>query len=284
MAIDYHSLMAIAANDVPCDYSDRDRMLYALATGFGRDPLDGKALPYVVETRGHHTVPTMASAIAYPDFLVDCGWDYKKVLHSEQKLDLYRPLPPSAKLLMNYRVDSVVDRGEKRGAVVRVVTDARLKRDDTAMFTAESTLIARGDGGIGGPSAALQTPHRLPTREPDLSCDLQVRRDQALLYRLTGDRNPLHADPTVAQSAGFEMPILHGLCTYGLACHAVLKTICDYDFTLISGFNVRFSAPVYPGDTLTTDMWQDRNIVSFRSYVRERNTTVLKNGRCTLTA
>ena len=282
MAINYDTLMAIGKNDVPCDYSDRDRMLYALATGFGVDPLNPKSLPYVTETRGHHTVPTMASTLAYPEFLVECGWDYRKVLHSEQKLDLYRPLPAAAKMLVNYRVDSVVDRGVKKGAVVRVVTDARLKRDDTAMFTSETTLIARGDGGIGGPSAPLQVPHRLPKRDPDLSCDMSVRRDQALLYRLTGDRNPLHADPTVARAAGFEGPILHGLCTYGMACHAVLKTICDYDFTLISGFNVKFSAPVYPGDTVTTDMWQDRNIVSFRSYVRERDTTVLNNGRCVL--
>jgi len=109
-----------------------------------------------------------------------------------------------------------------------------------------------------------------------------VRPDQALLYRLNGDRNPLHADPAAAQAAGFQAPILHGLCSYGIACRAILKTICDYDFTLINGFDVRFSAPVYPGDILTTEMWQDRNVVSFRCQVKERDKVVLNNGKCTL--
>ena len=114
--------------------------------------------------------------------------------------------------------------------------------------------------------------------------DLPVRPDQALLYRLCGDRNPLHADPAVAAKAGFDRPILHGLCTYGIACRAILKTICDYDFTLITGFDARFTAPVFPGDLLTTDMWQDRNVVAFRCHVKARESVVIDNGKCTLLA
>ena len=125
-------------------------------------------------------------------------------------------------------------------------------------------------------------PHRAPKRDPDLSCDIATRQDQALLYRLTGDRNPLHADPVAATRVGFERPILHGLCTFGVACNAVLKTICDYDYTLIEGFDARFSAPVMPGEMITTDMWQDGNIVSFRCSVKERDIVVLRNGKCTL--
>jgi acyl dehydratase len=109
-----------------------------------------------------------------------------------------------------------------------------------------------------------------------------VRPDQALIYRLSGDRNPLHVDPQVAGAAGFDKPILHGLCTYGIACRAILKTICDYDFTLITGFDARFSAPVMPGDLLTTEMWQERNVVSFRCTVKARDVIVIKNGKCTL--
>jgi len=282
MPLNYEQLMSAGNADVAFNYTDKDRRLYALATGFGSNPVDENELPYVVETLGSHTVPTMASTMAYPEFMVNCGWDYKKVLHSEQKLELYRPMPKAANLLMSSKVASVIDRGPNRGAVIRVVTEARLKRDDTAMFTAESTLIARGDGGFGGPGGQRVAPAKPPQREPDLSCDLLLRPDQALLYRLTGDRNPLHSEPAVARAAGFDQPILHGLCTYGVACRAILKTICNYDFTLINGFDVRFSAPVYPGDVLTTDMWQDRNVVSFQSSVKARGVTVLKGGRCTL--
>ena len=117
---------------------------------------------------------------------------------------------------------------------------------------------------------------------PDTSCILETRTDQALLYRLSGDRNPLHADPGLAQKVGFPVPILHGLCTYGTACRALLTTICDYDHTMIRGFDVRFSAPVYPGETIITDMWRDGNIVSFECRLKERDVVVIRNGKCTL--
>lgn len=282
MALNYDALMASGSTDVPCNYSNDDVLLYSLAVGYGGDPLNRKELAYVVETIGHSTMPTMATTLAYPQFLRNCGWDYSRVLHGEQKLELYRPLPAAAEMLLNSRVISVFDRGPQLGAVIHVASEARLKRDDTAMFTVESTLIARGDGGFGGPAGKPPAPHSLPKREPDLSCDIAVRADQALLFRLCGDRNPLHADPDAARAAGFDAPILHGLCSYGIACRAVLQTICDYDFTLINGFDARFSAPVYPGDVLTTYMWQDRNLVSFRCHVKARNVTVLNNGKCML--
>jgi acyl dehydratase len=144
------------------------------------------------------------------------------------------------------------------------------------------SIVARGDGGFGGPKGKGIPPHRPPRREPDLSCDITTRRNQALLYRLTGDRNPLHADPAAARAVGFERPILHGLCTFGVACKAVLQTICDYDYTLVHEFDARFSAPVLPGDTITTDMWQEGNVVSFACSVKERGVVVLRNGKCTL--
>ena len=124
----------------------------------------------------------------------------------------------------------------------------------------------------------------MPDREPDLVCDLSTRPDQALLFRLSGDFNPLHVDPATAQQAGFERPILHGRCTFGIACHAVLKTVCNYDFTLIREIAGRFSSPVYPGDVITTEMWQDGNVVSFCCRVLSRNVTVINNGCCTLQA
>jgi acyl dehydratase len=282
MPINYDALMATSISDEPCEYSEKDTMLYALGVGFGNDPLDRLELPFVTETKALRTVPTMASMLLSGSLLDDCGWDRSKVLHSEQRLELYRPLPPAAKLLANHRVDAVYDRGATRGAKIMIESELRLARDDTVLFSLGSTVIARGDGNFGGPAGPGPLPHKLPKREPDLSCDLATRPDQALIFRLSGDFNPLHADPAYARNAGFDAPILHGRCTYGIACHAILKTICDYDFTLITGFDARFSSPVFPGDVVTTEMWQERNIVSFRCRVTARDVTVIDNGKCTL--
>lgn len=282
MAIDYDALMATRVDDEVCEYTDKDALLYALAVGFGSNPLDRKELPYVYEGASLRTVPTLASMLLPSTFLDECGWDYDRVLHSELKLELYRPLPASARLLTNRRVVAVYDRGVNRGARILIESEVRLAKDDTALFTLGNTLLARGDGGFGGSRGQSAVPHRLPKRPPDLVCDLSTRPDQALLFRLCGDRNPLHADPDLAARLGFDAPILHGRSTCGVACRAILQTICDYDFTLIAGFDARFSAPVYPGDLISTEMWQDRNIVSFRCVVKARNAVVINNGKCTL--
>ena len=283
MALNYEELIARSILDIEHSYGDTEAMLYAQSIGFGRNPLDLKELNYVYEQgQPLQTVPTLASAIVPDMFPPDLGWDYSQVLHAEQRLQLYRPLPASDDLLLNKRVVDVFDRGPKRGAIFLFEVEGRLSKDDTAVFTLGATVVARGDGGFGGPAGTGPKPYRVPRRDPDLSCDNETRVDQALLFRLNGDRNPLHADPQVAANAGFEVPILHGLCTYGIACRAILKTICDYDHTLIVGFDARFSAPVLPGDTITTDMWQDGNVVSFQCSVKDRDVVVLRNGKCTL--
>jgi acyl dehydratase len=284
MPLNYDALMGTRMADKPTYYGDKDGMLYALGVGFGSDPMDENELPYVFENRSQKVVPTMASILTPGDLLADCGWDYSLTVLGEQRLDLFRPLPAKGRLLTDSRVVSVFDKGPDIGAVISVESEVRMAKDDTALFTVGSTVIARGDGGFGGPEEETPKPHELPRRDPDMSCDIETQPDQALLFRLCRDRNPLHADPSLARQAGFERPLLHGLCTYGIACRAILKTICEYDFTLISGFNVRFTAPVYPGETITTDMWQDRNIVSFRCLVKERDTIVIDNGMCTLSA
>ncbi len=282
MPINYDDLMSTSILDEPSEYTEKDTMLYAIGVGFGSDPMDQRELQYVTELRALRTVPSMASMVVPATLLDDCGWDRSKVLHCEQRLELYRPLPPAAKLLTNHRVVGVYDLGADGGARILLESEARTARDETVLFSLGTTLLARGDGGFGGPAGKGAALHKLPDREPDLRCVLSTRPDQALIFRLSGDLNPLHADPVYARRAGFAAPILHGRCTFGIACHAILKTICDYDFTLISGLDVRFSSPVYPGDRITTEMWQDRNIVSFCCRVAERDVTVIDNGRCTL--
>ena len=249
MALEYDELMTTSVAELNHSYSEVETLLYAQSVGLGRDPVDSRELPFVYEDGLMlQTLPSMATVLV-PDLIpADFGWDYTQVLHAEQRLTLHRPLPPEAELTVSKRVLDVCD------------------------------------GGFGGSPGKGPAPHRAPRRPPDLSCELATRSDQALLFRLNGDRNPLHADPATARAAGFPRPILHGLCTYGVACHAILQTICNYDPTLISGLDARFSAPVFPGDTIRTDMWQDGNIVSFQCTATERDSLVIRNGKCTLTA
>ena len=283
MALNYEQLVATPAVELEHAYRAADTMLYAQSIGLGRDPVDRQELAYVYECAPLlRTLPTMATVLV-PDLIpADLGWDYTQVLHAEQRLSLHRPLPSAARLVISKRVTEVLDLGRSRGALIMLEAEGRLAKDDTALFNVSSTVIARGDGGFGGGPGKSPPPHRPPRRAPDLSCEIPTRQDQALLFRLNGDLNPLHADPATARAAGFPRPILHGLCTFGVACHAILKTICDYDPTLIAGFDARFSAPVLPGDTIRTDMWQDGNIVSFQCTALERESLVVRYGKCTL--
>lgn len=281
MTIDYKHLLSLQSTGHTTCYSDRESMLYALSIGMGKDPLASNELDYVFERNPLKTVPTMASVLAPIPLLKDCGYDYTKVLHAEQHLVLHRPLPQDSELIADARVIEAYDKGADKGALIYTETTARTTTDDEPLFTTTSGIFARGDGGFGGAAGPSPTPHPIPDRPADTSCSIETRDDQALLYRLNGDRNPLHADPDLATRVGFPVPILHGLCTYGTACLAVLKTICNYDHTSITGFDVRFSAPVYPGETIITDLWRDGNIVSFECRVKEREVTVIRNGKCT---
>jgi acyl dehydratase len=283
MPVTYDGLMSLRSEGDVFSYGDRETMLYALGVGMGRDPMDENELPFVYEN-GLKTVPTMASVIAWGQRTIgQAGINYLMVVHGEQRLTVHKPLPSSASIVADERVIAAVDKGAGKGALIYTEKVIRLKDTNEKLCTVGGTIFARGDGGFGGPSTGGPEPHAMPERKADVACETDTRVDHALLYRLSGDRNPLHSDPKIAKMAGFPRPILHGLCSYGTACRAVLKTICNYDHTLIAGFDVRFSAPVFPGETIVTEMWKDGNVVSFRSKVKERDVVVLNNGKCTLT-
>ena len=282
MAIDYDHIMSLKLTDQEFSYGDRESMLYALGVGMGRDPLDESELAYTFERDTLKTVPSMAAVLTRMPLLKDCGYDYSKVLHGEMGLTLHRPLAPEGELLADARVVEAYDKGEGRGALILTETVARDKSDGTPVFTARSATFARADGGFGGCTDPSPQPHPVPDRTPDVSCALETRADQALLYRLNGDRNPLHRDPDFAKKAGFDMPILHGLCSYGIACHAVLKTMCDYDQARMKTFDVRFSSPVFPGETQVVEMWKDDVVVSFRVRIKERDVVSINNGRAVI--
>ena len=282
MAIDYGDIMSLESRGQVFRYGDQETMLYALGVGMGRDPLDEKELDFVFERGALKTLPSMASIVAHVPLLEDCGYDYSRVLHGEESLVLHRPLPPAAELVADARVLEAYDKGADKGALIYTETRVRDAAGDEPLFTQTRSIFARGDGGFGGATGPSPKPHPVPDRPPDASLVRQTRPDQALLYRLAGDRNPLHADPALARRVGFPVPILHGLCTYGIACTALLEAVCDYDHTRIAGLDVRFSAPVFPGDAITTDMWFDGNVISFECRVEARGVHVIRNGRCTI--
>lgn len=282
MPVTYDGLMSLRSDGDVFTYGDRETMLYALGVGMGRDPMNEAELRYVYEN-DLKTLPTLASVIAWGQRTIgQAGINYLMVVHGEQRLTMHKPLPSAATIISDERVVAAVDKGAGKGALIYTEKVIRLKDTNEKLCTVGGTIFARGDGGFGGPATGGPEPHAIPERTSDAVCETDTRVDQALLYRLSGDRNPLHSDPKIAKMAGFPRPILHGLCSYGTACRAVLKTICDYDHTMITGFDVRFSAPVFPGETIVTEMWKDGNVVSFRSKVKERDVVVLNNGKCTL--
>jgi acyl dehydratase len=282
MPLDYARLMALELPEREHSYTERDSMLYALGIGFGSDPMDEAELPFVFE-KHLKVAPTMATVIAWNDgWAARAGLNVVMIVHGEQRITLHRPLPPAATVRAVTRIVDIFDKGADKGAVLLVESRIRDAGSGEPLCTNLSTVFARGDGGFGGPQGSGPAPHPLPERAPDAIVDAKTQASQALIYRLSGDRNPLHADPDFARAAGFPRPILHGLCSYGYACRAVLRAFCDYDPALIRGFDVRFSAPVFPGETIRTEMWRDGNVVSFRARVLERDAIVLNNGKATL--
>jgi acyl dehydratase len=281
--IDYGHLMSLKRAGERFSYTDRETLLYAVSIGMGRDPLDADELPFVFESPELKTVPSLATVLTRIPLLKDCGYDYTKVVHGEQRLTLHRPLPPGGELVADARVVAAYDKGAGKGALIYTQTDVRLAEDGEALYTLLSCTFARGDGGFGGPAGQGPEPHPIPGRAPDLTEAFETRADQALLYRLNGDRNPLHADPGLARRVGFPAPILHGLCTYGIACRAILKRVARYDNARIRALDVRFSRPVYPGEKIETQLWVDGGTVSFRCRVPQRDgAVVIDHGRCLL--
>jgi len=281
MAIDYQRLKNWPFPEIEHSYTAKDSMLYALGLGFGADPMDKDQLRFVYE-EGLRALPTMAVVLAYTGFWAknpETGIDWRRVLHGEQGLVLHKPLPASGTVIGRTVIDEIIDKGAGKGALLYSHRDIRDKETGELLASIASTSFLRGDGGFGGPAGPTRPVHALPERAPDLAADIATLPQAALIYRLSGDYNPLHADPEIAASAGFPRPILHGLCTFGVAGHALLRTLCGYDPARLKRMQVRFSAPVFPGETIRTEIWrEDGGRVAFRSKVLERDLVVLNNG------
>jgi acyl dehydratase len=256
----------------------RDAMLYALGLGLGRDPVDQAELRYVYD-RDLCVLPTMAAVIGHPGpWYADpgTGIDWVRVVHGEQSVEMHAPLRAGIPLRCETSVTDVEDKGSGRGALVRWQRRLTGASDGLPVATLDSTLFCRGDGGFGGFRRPRAGGPDHPPGPPTATVTQEISPRASLIYRLSGDLNPIHADPQVAADAGFERPILHGLCTFGMAAWSALRELAGGDATALTSISARFKAPVLPGQSLRTDLWQDGTAVRFTSSVGDR--VVLDHG------
>jgi len=279
-------LIARRFADVEHSFSTRDTMLYALGLGCGADPMAEDELRFVYD-EGLAALPTMAVVLGLPGFWLqdaDTGADWKRALHGEQGMVLHAPVPTHGTVVGRTRVVDVIDKGTAKGAFMYSTREIHDKQSGQLIATLTQTTVLRGNGGFSegaqqSSRIAPPPPHVLPTRAPDTAVDIDTLPQAALIYRLLGDYNPLHADPKVARAAGYPRPILHGLCTFGVAGRALLKACCGNDPGRLRSMAVRFSAPVFPGERIRTEIWRDGPIASFRCRIPARDTTVLECGK-----
>ena len=264
-------------------WTSKDCLLYAVGVGAGLDDLQ-----FTTEnTNGvtQQVLPTFACVATAPERIrTSAGSPFSGVgsfnpamlVHGEQGVELHQPLPTDAEFVTNGRISGIYDKGS--GAVIATETVATDKATGDPLFTLRSSAFIRGEGGFGG-DRGPSVPKLDPGRPADHVVTYQTRADQALIYRLSGDRNPLHSDPSFAALGGFDRPILHGLCSFGFTGRALLASLCDNDPSRFLSMDARFSKPVLPGDELTVSIWVDGEEASFRTE-RAPGETVIDNGVC----
>lgn len=288
MTFDAQRLRAWAIPELSRTFSRRDTILYALGVGLGADPCSADELRFVCED-GLCALPSFGTVLAYP-FLwyaqPGTGVDLAHVVHAEMGFENHAPLPVEGEVVGRTRVTSVQDKGAQVGALLVTSCEIRQAGSDELVCTLYSSSLARSLGGFEGPDATRVSvpPWVQPQRPPDRVCDIPTLPQAALIYRLSGDANPLHADPAQARRAGFPGPLLHGRCTFGIAAWALMRLCGGYDPARLRAMRARFSSPVFPGETLRTEVWQDGASVLFRVCVPARDVVVLSHGIATVAA
>lgn len=252
-------------------YEDREPILYALSVGARADELD-----LVHETR-LRVIPSYAQMVGFDDSWLDaCGVDLARVVHGSLDIVFHDALKAFGAVDVATRISGLTDKGEGRGGIIHQET--RINQSGTLVSTGRSSLFVRGGGGFGGDRGTQPEPTEIPEGEPHLVASVATMVNQAALFRLLGDRNPLHIDPATAQCAKFDGPILHGAATFGVACLTFLRHFCDTDPARLKRFAARFAGPVYPGETLEFSFWQSSDTCLFRATAKERGVPVLDSG------
>lgn len=259
---------------------DPDRViLYHLGVGAGSDPTDPAELRYVYEgdlqvLPSFGTIPPFG-AMMNVGTVPGLEFNVAMLLHGEQSLVLHRPIPTAASAINEGRITAIHDKG--KAAVVVVEIETRDAQTGEALFTNTSSLFLRGEGGFGG-DPGPPTVARRPDRVADVVVETATLPQQALLYRLSGDKNPLHADPTFAAMGGFDRPILHGLCSYGVVCKAVVDEVLKGDVEAVRSYSARFAGVVFPGETVVTSVWEEDGDLVVEATTKERGAPVLSHG------
>lgn len=277
-----------ASPEITQTYTEKDTILYGLSMGYGSDPIDADQLAFVYEN-GLRAVPTMATTLCHPGFWIgdpQTGVNAKMVVHGEHLMHFHAPLPTSGTVRGTTRVTDIVDKGKDRGAIVITEREIVEVNSGRPIATIEQATMCRGDGGFSGTALASGKPAapQPALGSPDAEYDIPTIPQAALLYRLNADPNPLHADPKVAAAAGFDRPILHGLCTYGIAARAILQLCCANKPERLKRLSVRFTAAVFPGETIRTEIWTAADQVRFRCTIPQRGVVAISNGIAVLDA
>ena len=282
MALDYEKLINWQEPEIIQRYSTQDTILYGLSLGCGSNPVDENDLCFVYEKK-LKAIPSMATILASP-----WGWLYRAqvginptlAVHGFQGIHLYKSLPVATEVGSILKVTGIEDKGANRGAVVWFERNLYETKSGDLLATIEASMFCRGDGGCGATKHDQEHPQikERPNRPPDYTRHYVTLAQSALIFRRHGDLNPIHADPLAALNAGFEKPILHGLCTYGMATKAILETCCDSNPQHLKSISTFFSAPVFPGDAIDFRIWLNDNWAYFEADVRLRDVVVLKSG------
>lgn len=279
MSFDPERLMSYNIPEVRQSWGPEDCARYALSVGMSQDPLDTAQLPFTAGFGGWHALPMMGLILGHPGFWMGnpkTGIDALRLVHGQETLEIINPLPPEGEAIGKTRVIGIEDKGADKGALVY---------SEKTLFDAQSgqlyariirTTFLRGNGGFGGALGIRPAQTSATEGTPHQTIEIQTRPEQALLYRWNGDDNPLHYDPAVAAQAGFERPILHGLCTLGIAGQIALGRSAGWDAAKMRGLSGRFTASVYPGDKLAVELWDDGG---FRVRVIDRDVIAINNGR-----
>lgn len=280
MQIEYAKLKSWAFPELEQRYTERDTILHALSVGCGHDPTDTSDLRYVYDDE-LQALPTLGVVLGCPGFCLknpETGVDWAKVWPVEQGLVLHRPLPVSGGVAGRCRVNEILDKGAGRDALLYAERELLDAASGERVCTVSSTILLRGQGGFGGFSGPAPEPHPVPEAAPDLTLDLPTTTQAALICRLSGHYDAPHANPALTIVAGFPQPVLQGRTIYGIACRAILRACCHDDPARLESLHARFTAPVFPGETIRTEMWCDGTRITFRCRVVGRNTVVLNNG------
>ncbi|QES50365.1 3-alpha,7-alpha,12-alpha-trihydroxy-5-beta-cholest-24-enoyl-CoA hydratase [Streptomyces venezuelae] len=271
MPIDAARALAAEPRLSDIGWDHKDIQLYHLGLGAGIPATDPDELRYTLESK-LHVLPSFATVagagmamlggLGAPGIEVNLA----AVLHGGHSIELHRPIPVKGSATSRSKVAAVYDKGKAAVIVLR----SEVADEEGPLWTSDAQIFVRGEGGFGGergPSERLE----VPEREPDRVEDRRIREEQALLYRLSGDWNPLHADPEFAKLAGFDQPILHGLCSYGMTLKAVVDTVLDGDVSRVKAYRTRFAGIVFPGETLRIRMWQEPGRVQVSVTAVERD-------------